>query len=436
VVGISVVVKDMTDLRRAQEDLRVLNEELEQRVEERTRQLRESQDLYRQRIDSIPHMVWSAVVDGTREYCDQQTLDYLDVTLEQMREMDWAQVLHPEDRERATAEFDEMRSAGREVQSDLRIRRARDGAYRWHSVCVVPIFDDEGRVLRWMGTCTDIQERKEVEERLWMMSRIFQDASQPILVQDEGCKVTDMNAEAEKFLGWTREELVGKSTKTILSSEWYETFDKQLALCLNQEDPSQEACLLLSKTGEMLECLITLSLLSDGGMGGSRRVALIAKDIRRIKRIEAALRSSEQALREEKEKLEDKNIALREILEQAEDDKSKIREEVAARIAEHVLPALDRLDGSGISPSLLADLRYEVVELGSPLGQSLQAGKPGLTAREKEICRLLKGGLSSKEIATILECSPQTVEKHRKNIRKKLGIVGKGTNLAACLIET
>ncbi len=434
VVGISVVVKDISELKEAEEELEALNRDLEQRVEERTRQYRESRERYRSRIDSIPHMVWSLLADGTGEYCDRQTLEYLGLTVEEIREWDWREALHPEDRERVDAEFAEMLRTGAEGRTEVRIRRGRDGACRWHSAHVVPMRDDEGRVVRWLGTCTDIHERKVALQGLAQMSRVFQDAALPILITDGGACIVEANKEVERNLGWTAGELSGKSVKTVLAPSWYDEFDRLLEATLRNEEGGSEETVLLTKKGTRVPALVSMSLLSVEQEEETVRVALIARDISWIKSTEAALKSSEKALREEKKKLEDKNTALREILDQVEGDKSKIRQEVAAHIAEFVLPALDRLAGSGPNhPSLLAALRDAVADLSSPLGQPLQAGVPGLTAREKEICRMLKGGLSSKEISRILECSAQTVEKHRKNIRRKLGIAGTGTNLGTYL---
>ena len=435
IVGISVVVNEVTELKRMQEELQALNETLERRVQERTRQLGESRERYRQRIDSIPHMVWSMLSDGSGEYCDRQTLDYLGMTLERMRQWDWTEALHPEDRERVTEEFAEMLRTGEEGRSEMRIRRAHDGRYRWHSVHVVPIFDDERRILRWLGTCTDRHDRRQAEEGFRQMSRIFQDAAVPILLEDDQGRVLDMNEEAERVLGWSGGELRGMSLKTILHSEWYEGYDRSLERCRKGESVRNQEMVLLARSGERIPVLLTLSALSGEAEDGTACTAVIAKDISRIKRTEEALRASERSLQEEKTKLVDKNITLREILEQVEREKAKIREEVALHLQESVLPVLERLAEQGDNPSLMAMLRMTLEDLSSPRGRRLSEGTARLTAREKEVCRLLKAGLASKEISQILNCSPQTVEKHRKNIRKKLGIVGTGTHLGAYLNE-
>jgi PAS domain S-box-containing protein len=434
ILGVGCTVQDITELKRVQEQLRTLNQKLEQRVKERTRELEKSREQYRHRIDSIPHMVWSILADRTGEYCNRRTSDYLGVAPEEMKESHLWDALHPEDVERVHSAFEEMLRSGRPHRAEVRIRRGENGAYRWHEANTVPVRDEEGRVVRWLGTCTDIHERMVALEGFRQMSQVFREATVPILILDGRACVVEANEDAERVLGWTAHEITGKSVKTLLAPGWYGEFDRLLETSTYGDEDQNEETLLLTKKGKKVPALVSLSVLSEEG-GGERsaRIALIARDISRIKATEAALRSSEKALKEEKRKLEDKNIALREILEQVEEEKTRIREEVAAHIAEFVLPAVERIAESGSNPSRLAILRDALEDLGSPLGNSFRSGTAGLTAREKEVCRMLKGGLSSKEISRILDCSAQTVEKHRKNIRRKLGIVGTGTNLVAYL---
>jgi PAS domain S-box-containing protein len=430
---ISVVVRDVTELERAKEDLKTLNDELAQRVVERTQEFEERREWHRQRVESIPHKVWSILPDGTGEYCNQRTLDYLGMTREEMKGWHWGDVIHPEDRERLAADLSEMLRSGRESQTEMRILRGADGAYRWHAAHAAPMLDHQGRIVRWLGTCTDIQDRRELEGGLRQMSRIFEDAAVPILVQDAEGKVVDLNEEAQRVLGWTKGEILGKSLKTVLAPEWYESFDRMLTRSRTGESLRNEEIVLLKQSGERMPALLTVSVLAGEAGEEGFSAAVIAKDISRIKLTEEALRSSETSLREEKNKLEEKNIALREILEQVEEEKSKIWEGVADHLREWVLPVLDRVSDQGDNPSVVAVLKHSLEDLVSPSGRRLSEDTARLTAREKEVCRMLKGGLTSKEVSKILECSHQTVEKHRKNIRKKLGIVGKGKRLGVVL---
>ena len=86
------------------------------------------------------------------------------------------------------------------------------------------------------------------------------------------------------------------------------------------------------------------------------------------------------------------------------------------------------------SPYKYVDLlKRHLEEITSSFGRKIAAKSTKLTSREIEICNMIKGGLTSKEISNLLNISSQTVEKHRKNIRNKLGITNKRANLSSYL---
>jgi DNA-binding CsgD family transcriptional regulator len=124
---------------------------------------------------------------------------------------------------------------------------------------------------------------------------------------------------------------------------------------------------------------------------------------------------------------------LREVIAQIETEKNRIRGDIASNVRENMFPILERLSATKENQLHVEMLRRFLSDLASSFGGKLAEVGSGLTAKEKEICRMIKGGLSSKEIAGLLAISPQTVEKHRKNIRKKLGITARGANLGSYL---
>jgi DNA-binding NarL/FixJ family response regulator len=86
------------------------------------------------------------------------------------------------------------------------------------------------------------------------------------------------------------------------------------------------------------------------------------------------------------------------------------------------MPILKKLRLKGVSPKYIKLLEHNLKELTSSFGSKISQRSAKLTSREIEICGMIKGGLGSKEISELLNVSRQTIEKHRKNIRKKLGL--------------
>ena len=145
------------------------------------------------------------------------------------------------------------------------------------------------------------------------------------------------------------------------------------------------------------------------------------------------LKKSEMLLQRQKKILEQKNIALREVISQIELEKNNINETINCNVDLILLPILERLKFEDEADSALNLLRHHLKKLTSNYGDKIKKLSDKLTSREIEICNMVKSDLSSKEIANLLKISVKTVNKHRKNIRQKLNISNKKINLSAFL---
>jgi PAS domain S-box-containing protein len=142
----------------------------------------------------------------------------------------------------------------------------------------------------------------------------------------------------------------------------------------------------------------------------------------------------QQALNEERRLLEEKNATLKEIFTHLEEEKLKIRREVAESIERGVMPALNRvirMDGT-VNRSYFNMIKKNLSELMVSTG-GIRLTLSKLTPREAEICDLLISGASSKEISKTLSLSLLTVNSHRRTIRRKLVISNKNINLSSFL---
>lgn len=153
------------------------------------------------------------------------------------------------------------------------------------------------------------------------------------------------------------------------------------------------------------------------------------------KQAEEALRESELQLREQRNALEQKNTARQEVLRQIESEKRKKEEDVMANVQRLLLPVIKRLKrkGTRFDRRQIDLLEKNVGALTSTFGGRISMPRLELTPREIEICSMVRNGLSSKEIAQLLNTSHRTVEIHRGRVRKKLGIVRQGVNLSSYL---
>jgi len=125
---------------------------------------RQSEDRLRLVIDTLPAMVWSKSPDGSADFLNQRFREFTGLSVEDGLGWGWMKnAVHPEDR--AQEEWRTAFAAGQPFEKEARLRRA-DGTYRWFLLRAVPQRDEQGRVVKWYGTTTDIDDRKRAEDEL------------------------------------------------------------------------------------------------------------------------------------------------------------------------------------------------------------------------------------------------------------------------------
>ncbi|HVR22796.1 MAG TPA: sigma 54-interacting transcriptional regulator [Candidatus Polarisedimenticolia bacterium] len=116
-------------------------------------------------IDTVPSFLWTSFPDGSKELLNRRWYEYTGLTLEQGKGWGWKVVVHPDDLDRLVREWLALLSDPKPGELETRIRRF-DGEYRWFLIRVLPEFDAEGNVVRWLGSDTDIEDRKRAETKL------------------------------------------------------------------------------------------------------------------------------------------------------------------------------------------------------------------------------------------------------------------------------
>ncbi len=123
------------------------------------------EDSLRPVIDLIPALVWTARQDGSLEYCNKVWLDYTGLSAESAMNWGWTVAIHPDDMGGLAAYWQSILAVGQPGQVEARMRR-HDGEYRWFLFRARPHRDDSGKVVKWYGTNTDIEDRKLADQAL------------------------------------------------------------------------------------------------------------------------------------------------------------------------------------------------------------------------------------------------------------------------------
>ena len=141
--------------------------------------------------NAIPQIVWTANPDGWLDYYNDCWVAYTGMSVEQTQGWGWAPVLHPDDLQRCVDAWKHSVDTGEPYEIEYRFRRASDGSYRWHLGRALPVRDAAGKIRKWFGTCTDIQDQKDAIERAVIERAVIE---QSLAVSDANVRLqTEIN---------------------------------------------------------------------------------------------------------------------------------------------------------------------------------------------------------------------------------------------------
>jgi PAS domain S-box-containing protein len=115
-------------------------------------------------VDALPGLVWTALPDGHCDFVNKHWCEYSGLSLQEAAGERWLCAVHPEDLPNVLLSWREILASGEAGEMEARLRR-RDREYRWFSIASSPLRDDAGKIVKWCGLNTDIEDRKRAEER-------------------------------------------------------------------------------------------------------------------------------------------------------------------------------------------------------------------------------------------------------------------------------
>jgi PAS domain S-box-containing protein len=192
--------------------------------------LRESEATFRERLNAIPQMVWSTLPDGSHDFFNDRWYEFTGVPAGSTDGDAWVDVFHEDDQPRTTARWQHSLTTGEPYEVEYRLRD-RTGIYRWVLGRALPIRDTQGDIVRWMGTCTDVDAFKRTTDELVrtsaLLHQIGESSPDLIYAKDRGGRFLYANAAAEKMfnaplhllLGRTQADVTGDPTQASTIEE-------------------------------------------------------------------------------------------------------------------------------------------------------------------------------------------------------------------------
>lgn len=349
---------------------------------------------------------------------------------------------HPEDRVKEIEGVRRLQSGMANTFSHEKRYFRKDGEAIWVHLTVSMLRYKDRQFHALIGVAQDISKRKlaidalrESEERFYKIVELTSDCIWEI---DENAHFTYVGRSVKDFLGYTSEEMLGKPLLEIIHPEEVEKYGEALrSFWERRQAVTFYEAIITSK--DMRKNYIEISgtpIFDIRGMFKGYRG--VVRNITERKTAEDLLKNREEELHAKTASLEESNAALKVLLQHRKKEEEDLGQKIITNVKEIVQPYIDKLKMSGLDQqknALLKIIESNLVDITSPFLHTVKLKYSHLTPTEIRMLSLIKEGMTSKEIASLMNISTRAVEFHRYRIRGKLGINNKKTNLRSHLMS-
>lgn len=254
----------------------------------------------------MPQLVWMADADGSPRWFNERWYEYTGTTVEQNCGSGWQSVHDPKFLPEVVEQWKHSLGTGEAFEMVFPLR-GKDGVYRPFLTRAVPMRDAGGKINRWFGTNTDISGEFKIRQQIeasqfklqtaldasQRLAAIVESSDDAIIGKDLNGVVTSWNPCAERVFGFTAEEMIGNSIRTIVPAEVFPDEDRIMSAVARGERTEHFETVRMTKDGERIEVSLTLSPVFNE-VGAIVGVASISRDISQQKKVEKALHTSER----------------------------------------------------------------------------------------------------------------------------------------------
>jgi formate hydrogenlyase transcriptional activator len=283
-------------------------------------EIQKSEAKLRHVLDAIPTLAWCNLPDGPNEFLNKRWHDYTGLPPESSHGWGWQVAFHPEDLPPLMEKWQELLISGEPGEIEARLRRF-DGVYRWFLICVEPLHDGAGRIVRWYGTSTDIEDRKQAEDSLRRENVALKRAEEKIREQEaELQQMLEFVPQLVAVFGPDHERIyanrMGLDYLGVSLEEWQQTTD--IRVFVHPDDRDRIRAFFNSALAIGSGCDLEYRVRKADGRYRwfLARYNPVHDELRRIARWYVAFTDIEDRKRAE-ERLQEENAALREEIDKA-----------------------------------------------------------------------------------------------------------------------
>jgi PAS domain S-box-containing protein len=253
--------------------------------------IKESEERFRLMADSAPVMIWMCGADNVTNYVNKPWQHFTGLSEQQMLAKGWHSVVHPEDAEAGTIEFDNHFRKREPVRMVYRMR-TQAGIYRWVMDIGIPRTLDDGTYLGYIGTVIDIHDQKIKEDQLRHQANILDNVSDIVVITDLAFKVISWNKVAEELFCIPAGEAIGAKLNNLVRLDYRPQSFKDVITEFDRKGYWKGEASFTNRKGEKKYLLNTVSLISDED-GRKVSVMVVGSDITGLKKAQSQLQQSE-----------------------------------------------------------------------------------------------------------------------------------------------
>jgi PAS domain S-box-containing protein len=311
---------------------------------------------------------------------------------------------------------------------------------RWLRVAKIPVLSEKEKTIGVLCSVVDITNRKRAGEALRESEERFKELAnllpQPVWETDLKGNFTYSNRAGYENFSYTPKDLEeGVSVADVIAPEDRKRIVVNFGKRLRGIEFENHEYTCLTKDGRKFPALIYSStIIKDGEPSGVRGVTL---DITKRKKGELALIKKGKELEKKTHELKEVNAALKVLLKHRDKDQQDFEEKIVANVKKLVLPYVEKLKISRLNDRQIVYLniiKSNLEDIITPFLHQLSSKYSDLTPSEIQVAEFVKEGKTTKEIAELLNSSTGSIDFHRNNLRKKLGLRNTKTNLRSFLL--